>query len=106
MATATRHKTTREFRGPIKIFANREAMGTTYALEGAARLALQESFPGVHVAPTVYVGIETEEDFERVHGKFWKQIAMLLTGLSTSKLKEFGVVLWDPFRHRTIERIY
>lgn len=106
MATAVRQKPVRELRGPIKILANREAMGTTYALEGEARLALQENFPGVHVAPTVYVGVETQDDFERVHGKFWKQIAILLTGLPTAKLKDLGVILWDPFRKRTIERIF
>lgn len=93
-------------RGPIKIQASRSVRGTTYALDGDSRRALQAMFPDVRVAPSVYVATETANDFEEVQGKFWKQIALLLTGLPTSKLKELGVILYDPWSGKEVERLF
>ena len=59
-------------------------------------------FPGVRAAPSVYVSTETSEDFEDIHGKMWRQIAMVLTGLSPRKLKELGVLLFDPRTNRAL----
>jgi hypothetical protein len=111
MASAARKKATpsvqpKPLRGPIKIQVNRRITGTTYALDGDSRRAIEASFPGVHAAPSVYVATESEEDFERIHSKMWKQIALVLTGLSATKLKELGVALYDPFAERELGRIY
>jgi hypothetical protein len=93
-------------RGPIEIQVNRSIRGATYGLDGDSRRAIQASYPDLHAAPSVYVATESEEDFERVHGKIWKQIALVLIGLSATKLKELGVALHDPFAERELGRVH
>lgn len=105
MASAARNKLPAGLQ-PIRIQVNRQLTGTTYALDGDSRRAIQASFPGVHAAPSVYIATETEDDFERIHGKMWKQIAMVLTGLSTTKLRELGVQLYDPRTRRDLATVY
>lgn len=90
--------------GPIKIQVNRSIRGATYGLDGDSRRAIQAHFPGLHAAPSVYVAFETEEDFERIHGKIWRPIALVLTGLPESKLEELGVVLFDAVTQAELAR--
>ncbi|HEY8375821.1 MAG TPA: hypothetical protein VIK91_04990 [Nannocystis sp.] len=111
MASAARKKATtgsqpKAWRGPIKIQAVRRITGTTYGLDGDSRRAIEANFPDVHRVPAVFISAGTDEDFERVHSKMWKQIALVLTGLPSSKLKELGVVLYDPFTKRDLERVF
>ena len=62
----------------------------------AARIRL--AFPSVRVAPSVYVGYETRDEFEALHGPMWPQIVILLAGVSADKLREKfkRLLLWDP----------
>lgn len=111
MPSAARKKPTtgsqaKPLRGPIKIQVNRQVQGTTYALDDESRRAIAASFPGVRAVPTVYVSTETESDFEEIHGKIWNQIALVLTGLPSTKLRELGVVLIDPFSKQTVKKLY
>lgn len=94
------------FHGPIKIQVNRQLTGTTYALDGDSRRALEVHFPGIRAAPAVYVSTETDKDFEEIHGKIWKQIALVLTGLPVTKLRELGVELFDPFSKQTLVKLF
>ncbi|MCY1055700.1 MULTISPECIES: hypothetical protein [Nannocystis] len=109
MASAARKKATpsvqpKPLRGPIKIQVNRSIRGATYGLDGDSRRAIQATYPDLHAAPSVYVATESEEDFERVHSKMWKQIALVLTGLPTAKLRQLGVVLVDPVTRTELAR--
>lgn len=70
------------------------------------RRAIETNFPDVHRVPAVFISAGTDEDFELVHSKMWKQIALALTGLPSSKLREMGVVLYDPFTKRDLERVF
>lgn len=111
MPSAARKKATtgpqpKPWRGPIKIQVNRSIRGVTYGLDGDSRRAIQANFPDVEAAPSVYVASKTEHDFERIHGKIWKQIALVLTGLPASKLEELGVELYDPFEDKRLVKIF
>jgi hypothetical protein len=78
---------------PIIILAGVQSEGTTYQLHPVSKDRLAEAFPGVQQAPTVFVGYDTQADFETIHGPMWAQIAMLLTGVSLEKLLEIAPVL-------------
>lgn len=94
------------WRGPIKIQVNRSIRGATYGLDGGSRRAIHACFPEAEVAPSVYVATRTDQDFERIHSKMWKQIALVLTGLSEPTLQELGVVLYDPFTDTELARVF
>ena len=86
------------------ILVGLQADGTTYSLHPAFRRRLLEAYPTVRPAPSVFVGSDTKVDFESLHGPMWKQIAILLTGLSLEKLTEFGqVIVRDPMSGREFE---
>lgn len=73
---------------PLVILVGLQSSGATYALEPLSRRRIQEAFPGVSVAPSVFVGYKTREDFESLHGPMWGQIVSLLTGVSVDRLRE------------------
>ena len=78
---------------PIIILAGLQADGTTYQLHPSSRNRVRERFPSATQAPSVFVGYETQADFESLHGPMWGQIAMMLTGLSLEKLEGLGHVV-------------
>jgi len=78
---------------PIIILAGLQSDGTTYQLHPLSRERLRVAFPGVLQAPTVYVGLDTQANFEAQHGPMWGQIASLLTGVSITKLQSLGEVV-------------
>ena len=81
----------------IVINIGRQSDGCTYQLNPRSRVEIQSQFPGVHPAPTVFVGYESQSDFEQIHGPMWKQVAMMLTGLSWEQIEEMGgASLYDP----------
>ncbi len=73
---------------PLIILVGLQADGATYALEPRSRQRIQEAFPGVPVAPSVFVGYKTREEFEALHGPMWRQIVILLTGVTLERLRE------------------
>lgn len=51
----------------------------------------------------MFVGYDTQEDFESFHGKMWRQIALMLTGLGQEQLRAFGGYrLYDPSSNTVI----
>jgi len=87
---------------PIKIAIGRQSDGCSYQLDPLSRQRIQSMFPGVRVAPRVFVGYETRSEFEAIHGPMWGQIARLLTGVSVEKLNEIGgFLIYEPATKRT-----
>ncbi len=81
----------------IVINIGRQSDGCTYQLNPKSRNEIQKKFPSVRAAPTIFVGYETQSDFENLHGPMWKQIATLLTGLSWEQIEEMGgASIYDP----------
>ena len=88
----------------IVILAGLQTDGTTYRLHPVSRERLRVAFPTIAQAPSVFVGFDTQADFESLHGPMWGQIAMLLTGLSLQRLREMGrVIVREPATGREFE---
>jgi len=86
----------------IVINIGRQSDGCTYQLNPRSRVEIQTRFPGVRSVPTIFMGYKTESDFEQIHGPVWKQIAMLLTGLSWRQIEEMGgLSIYDPVARET-----
>lgn len=101
--TAAKRKQSNDFVEPdvsqdIVVAVGFQSEGATYRLHPKSASRIQNEFPGVHVAPSVYVGYTTKNEFEALHGPLWPQIVVLLAGVSTDKLREKfrSVLLWDP----------
>jgi hypothetical protein len=88
----------------VTIFRSTDLDGATYALAPESRAAIQKAFPGVHLAPRMFVAHETREDFELVHGSMRGQIIQILAGVSEERLHSaLGPVRFcDPVTDREI----
>jgi hypothetical protein len=86
----------------IRIDVGKQADGCAYELHPSSKAFLARTHGEVRPAPTLFVGYETRDDFEAVHGPMWKQIAMILTGLPWSQLKKLGVEFFDPAEGKRI----
>jgi hypothetical protein len=75
---------------PIVIMAGLQRYGTTYQLHPNSVTRLRAAFPDVQQAPKVFVGYDTQADFERTHGRMWAQIVQLLTGVNRDELVRLG----------------
>jgi len=69
-----------------------------------SRRMLQQRFPKAHLVPSVYVGYDTKEDFEAVHGPLWKQVVLMLTGISSTQLNQAGYEVYDPMNEKVLFR--
>ncbi len=89
---------------PIIVYQSADREGSTFALSTPSRRVLEHHFgQQLRVAPRVFIAHSTREDYERLHGAMWKQIVLLLTGLSEDRLKELGrVEFWDPVTERRL----
>lgn len=101
--TAAKKKRLGEFVEPdasqdIIVAVGFQTEGVTYRLHPTSADRIRQTFPGVRVAPSVYVGYTTRDEFEALHGPMWPQIVILLTGVDADKLQEKfpRLVLWDP----------
>jgi hypothetical protein len=87
---------------PIIINIGRQSDGCTYQLHPRSRAEIKARFPSVHPVPTIFVGYDTQGDFETLHGPMWKQIAMMLTGLTWEQIEEVGgATIYDPMASAT-----
>lgn len=78
---------------PLTIFVGYQNNGATYQFDPISREKIQETFPSSQQAKTIFVGFDTKDDFEKQHGPIWKQIILLLSGVSASELIEkFGTI--------------
>jgi hypothetical protein len=101
-----RHQGERAMKDPIRIDVGRSSEGATYELHPLARRRIENEFPGGRTAPQVYVGYRTKETFEEVHGPIWKQIAMILTGLSWEEIEKLGgIIIYDAGERREVSKI-
>lgn len=81
--------------------------GVTYRLHPVSAARILETFPGVRVAPSVYVGYARRDEFESLHGPMWPQIVTLLTGVGQDRLSPIfsRLILWDPSSGRQWENV-
>jgi hypothetical protein len=84
---------------PIVIWVARESDGVSFALDPKDRARLGAT--AAKAWPRLFVGWDTKEDYESIHGDITDQIVMVLTGLTHAKLKALGGVV---FRDRTAGR--
>lgn len=90
----------------ILINIGRQSDGCTYQLHPQSRVEILQRFPGVRPAPSVFVGYETQTEFEEIHGPMWPQIASMLTGLTKRQINQMGGVrLYDPVERREIAKV-
>jgi hypothetical protein len=83
--------------GPLVIYVGRQATGCAYELGPLSRKRIKEIFPQTPSAPKVFVGYETKQDFERIHGPLWEHVAIILTGLTPDQIDRLGGIrLYDP----------
>ena len=75
---------------PIEILVTRQHDGTTYQLRPRSRERIEVRYPEVHCTRSIFVGYDTESDFKHYHGPLWKQIVLILTGLTAERLAELG----------------
>jgi hypothetical protein len=81
----------------LLINIGRQSDGCTYQLNPKSRAEVRRRFPGVRSVPSIFVGYETRSEFESIHGPMWKQIAMMLSGLTWEQIEEMGgVSMYDP----------
>jgi len=81
--------------------------GCVYRLDPLSKSRLMKVHPRTHVVPTVLIGYAKRNEYEKVQGPMWPQIAQMITGIETEKLKAFGgVELYNPedgWRRRIVE---
>lgn len=83
--------------GPLVIYVGRQATGCTYQMGPISRRRIREAFPDARIAPSVFVGYETKQDFEKAHGPIWDQLAIILTGLTREQIDKLGGIrIYDP----------
>lgn len=91
---------------PIQININPERDGCYYELEPLSRRRVREVLPDGRVAPMVWIGYKTRQDFEAIHGPMWQQIATALTGLPWERIVEMGgIELYDVNTHTQFKHL-
>jgi hypothetical protein len=72
----------------------RQRDGLAFDLDPVSRERIVEA--GGRPSPAqVFIGLDTLHDFEELHGPFWNQLALILTGLRSGQLKELGYKIVD-----------
>lgn len=74
----------------LEIYVGRQSDGSTYSLHPTSYKLIRTRFPGVRPQPSLFMGRDTQAAYEVTNGASYDQIAMLLTGLSTSQMNELG----------------
>lgn len=91
-------------RGPIRMYVNAMDQMSVFGLHPAWWDELRGR--GAEPARTVSVSADRGQDFERIDGRAWRQVALILTGLTESMLTEEGLVLCDPDTDKVIARVF
>jgi hypothetical protein len=93
MAKATRKNRT----GPLEIAVGWQGDGGVYEIQPWDEDRIREAFPEAIIIPGMLVGYDKSEDYERFHGRYWQQIALMLTGLTPEQIARLGGIrIWDP----------
>ena len=92
---------------PVVIYVASSLDGTSFALDAESQVRIRKTFPEVRVSTRhVFVAHDTHELISKSISRFDKQIASLLTGLSSEKLaKKFIVSFRDPQSERELARL-
>ncbi len=75
---------------PLVIEVVSETDGYAYQLDPDSRLRIRKNVPNVSPAGRLFVGYDTKNDFEKIHGDMGLQIARLLTGLPQEQMEKLG----------------
>ena len=87
----------------IEIIANPQSDGCNFELHPLSKRKLRERYPQISAAPSVFIGFDTRDHFESIHGKMWNQVVSLLTGITSKRLKGLGgVYVFDPKNNRVV----
>lgn len=90
----------------IQINIGKQSDGCVYELHPRSMLDLKDKFPTVRAAPSVFIGYNTQDEFEALHGPMWLQIAQMLTGLGPSQIKKLGgAQIYDPVERREVGKV-
>jgi hypothetical protein len=77
--------------------------GATYALSPTTEQRIREAYPKLHRLPAVFLGYHKDSDFDWLHPPRWKEMALLLTGLSEDQIAQLGGVrLYSPEREEVL----
>ena len=91
---------------PLIIQIGRQRDGCTYQLHPSSRVQLKKTFPDTRPVPSVFIGYDTQSDFEVLHGPLWKQVATMLTGLSWKRIEDLGgIKIYDPVQETAVEQV-
>lgn len=83
--------------GPLEIHVGLQRDGCAYELRPRSRDLVRSRFPHARPARSLFVGYDSQADFEAVHGPMWDQVALMLTGLTAEQLRGLGgYVVRDP----------
>jgi len=74
----------------IIIDVGQQLDGFTFRLNPRTRINMKEKRSGVCPASSVFVSYDTRQSFEAVGKSVWKNVAVLLTGLSDSQIRKLG----------------
>ena len=90
----------------ILINIGQQSDGCVYELHRHSRRDLRTKFPSARAAPSVFIGYNTRDEFESLHGPMWLQVAQMLTGLGPSQIKKLGgAQIYDPVAKREIAKV-
>jgi hypothetical protein len=76
--------------GPVEILVGRQGEGCTYGLHPNSLKLIRQRFPRVHPRPSVFIGRNGQTDIAAGVGTVYNQVAVILTGLSSTQLSELG----------------
>jgi hypothetical protein len=75
--------------GPIDIVVNRRSDGLSYGLSPISRKLISKCFPSATSAPSIFIAGAGQSDVD-AHAPLWDHIAVILTGLSETQIKQLG----------------
>ena len=75
----------------IVIDVGKQMNGAAFRLNPETKRVLASRIPDWSPASdSIFIWSDRQWDFERMRGPMWTQVAMLLTGLNESQIKELG----------------
>jgi hypothetical protein len=88
---------------PLVISVGIQHDGAAYELHPRSQRRIEEKFPGLKLLPVVFLGHRRASEFDTLQPPRWKQMALLLTGLTEEQIAEMGgVVLYSPEREQVL----
>jgi len=90
----------------IVINVGKQSDGCVYELHPLSRRDIRQKYPSVRAAPSVFIGYGTKSEFEELHRSMWKQVAMMLTGLTPRQIESLGgAQIYDPVAKLEIAKV-